>query len=186
MPSSINDLPMEIMLIIMDDIDKRSDLAALAMVCRACYTFYCSNEVQYRRIYARSIHLTPLWRFLANNPALAQEVRILSIGGHIPKDHIPRGFQEQKDEDVSDAEHALSTALRHMNSLASFTWESGWKSNWHSPTTGGQVWDNIRVSCSNVRVVAVEDQPTYGITSMFNTSVSPFVSSRLPANSGYF
>ncbi|EIN09935.1 hypothetical protein PUNSTDRAFT_133708 [Punctularia strigosozonata HHB-11173 SS5] len=171
MPASIEDLPTELLFKITVNVDKRRDLAALAATCRACYAFCSAPEVQYRSIYARSVDVTLLWRFLAANPSRASEVRLLSIGARTPKDHIPRGFREEKRGHLEEAEFALCDALKMMKNLTSFTWESGWKRQGRSPCTGNRIWDTLRMSCPTLHTLIVEDQPAPGISSMFTSSL---------------
>ncbi|KDQ53579.1 hypothetical protein JAAARDRAFT_429263 [Jaapia argillacea MUCL 33604] len=91
-------LPLELVDGIVDFVDDRPDILSLALTCRFLTDRLIPSVLDYREI-ATSIQPKALWTQLAENPSLAQNIRVLRIkelvGGALK---IPRVFRLPPDE----------------------------------------------------------------------------------------
>ncbi|KDQ55022.1 hypothetical protein JAAARDRAFT_195908 [Jaapia argillacea MUCL 33604] len=142
-PFPLFDLPIELVDRVIDYVDEKRDVLALALTCHYFNTLLIPDHLRYRKILMGLYRLDTVENVIAR-PALGRNIRILLIRPRVtgrrrePLDRFCCGSVEAS----VVAESRVALALSVMPNLTKFEWDM-----YHEPETKDLLWETLIASC---------------------------------------
>ncbi|KDQ56193.1 hypothetical protein JAAARDRAFT_208367 [Jaapia argillacea MUCL 33604] len=151
-------LPFELIDLVADLIDDRSDLLSMALTCQSLNKHLIPSVLDYREIRA-PFEGPYLWNHLAKNTHLARRVRTLRVvtEGYTPK--LPKGIEEGGAiHEDGQHEEVFLRATFCTSQLVTFEWsDQRVRGLSFNRVSYDQLWDILVVSCPRLRNLDVCD-----------------------------
>ncbi|KDQ51849.1 hypothetical protein JAAARDRAFT_210828 [Jaapia argillacea MUCL 33604] len=156
-PFLLFDLPIELVDRVIDYVDEKRDVLALALTCRYFNTLLIPDHLRYRKILMDLCRLEAVENVIAR-PALGRSIRILLIRPRVsgrrrePLDRFCCGSVEAS----VVAESRVALALSMMPNLTKFEWDM-----YHEPETRDLLWEILIASCPRLCDLKVHILPGF-------------------------
>jgi hypothetical protein len=197
MPSSLLELPVELLERIIDFIDYPKELLSLALSCKNLCYLVIPRPLEYRFIETRADNFV-LWQSLISNPSIAINVRILHISARIRRGYqkphsnvtksvaflpgpsaspLSAGLSNISNQNYQDEVIKIITnALNKLYYLTTLIWE------WESFTNFGETWTLYPLFSAhlpNLRNISVHgSSPPYTVRASGTPRPAPYLSVR--------
>ncbi|KDQ63961.1 hypothetical protein JAAARDRAFT_682744 [Jaapia argillacea MUCL 33604] len=154
--SMLLSIPLELVHSIVDKLDKPSDILALALTCRFLKDILIPFVLNYREIVTVwETRYFPLWKRLAQDPSLAQNVRNLRVEVDLPGPPIT--IVDSDESTPESLEITIFQGLGHMSNLVEFSWSRSYGSSFVS-IDFNTLFATLRNSCPMLNTLNLWDR----------------------------